>query len=117
VAAVGHAVATAVRRRRRDLAVLRALGVTRWESRAIVLIQGTVLAIVGLALGVPLGLALGRTLWRSVADTTPVEYLPPVAVWALVLVGPVAIVAANLLAAWPSQRAASMRVAQVLRTE
>ena len=117
VAAVGHAVATAVRRRRRDLAVLRALGVTRRECRAIVLIQGTVLAVVGLVFGVPLGLALGRTLWRSVADTTPIEYLPPVAAWALVLIGPVAIGAANVLAAWPSQRAASMRVAHVLRTE
>ncbi|MEQ1785823.1 MAG: FtsX-like permease family protein [Acidimicrobiales bacterium] len=117
VAAVGHAVATAVRRRRHDLAVLRALGVTRRQSRAIVLIQGTVLAAVGLTFGVPLGFAIGRTLWRSVADTTPVEYIPPVAAWALVLVGPVALLAAILLAAWPSQRAASMRVAQVLRTE
>lgn len=117
VAAVGHAVATAVRRRRHDLAVLRAVGVTRREIRGIVLIQGTVLASVGLLFGVPLGFAIGQTLWRSVADTTPVEYIPPVAVWALVLVGPVALLAANLLAAWPSQRAASMRVAHVLRTE
>jgi cell division protein FtsX len=117
LAAVGHAVATAVRRRRHDLAVLRALGVTRRASRGIVLIQGTVLAIVGLLFGVPLGFAIGQTLWRSVADTTPVEYIPPVAAWALLLIGPVALLAANLLAAWPSQRAASMRVAHVLRTE
>jgi len=117
VAAVGHAVATAVRRRRHDLAVLRAVGVTRRQTRAIVLIQGTLLAAVGLTFGVPLGFALGRTLWRSVADTTPIEYIPPVAVWALVLIAPVALLAANLLAAWPSQRAASMRVAHVLRTE
>jgi ABC-type lipoprotein release transport system permease subunit len=72
---------------------------------------------VGLAFGLPLGVALGQTLWRSVADTTPVEYVPPVALWALVLVTPVALVAAGLLAAWPSHRAASLRVAQVLRTE
>jgi ABC-type lipoprotein release transport system permease subunit len=117
VAAVGHAVASAERRRRHDLAVLRALGVTRPQSRAIVLIQAGVLALVGLVFGVPLGFALGRTLWRSVADTTPIEYIPPVAVWALVLVAPVALIAAGLLAAWPSHRAASLRVAQVLRTE
>jgi ABC-type lipoprotein release transport system permease subunit len=117
VAAVGHAVATAVRRRRHDLAVLRAVGVTRSQSRAIVFIQGTLLALVGLAFGVPLGFALGRTLWRSVADTTPLDYIPPVAVWTLLLVAPVALVAANLLAAWPSHRAATMRVAHVLRTE
>lgn len=117
VAAVGHAVATAVRRRRHDLAVLRAVGVTRRQSRAIVFIQGALLALVGVTFGVPLGFALGRTLWRSVADTTPVDYIPPVAVWALVLIGPLALIAAVLLSAWPSHRAASMRVAHVLRTE
>lgn len=117
VAAVGHALATAVRRRRHDLAVLRAIGVTRGQTRATVLVQAAVLALVGLLLGVPLGIALGRTLWRSVAHTTPLYYVPPVAVWVLVLVAPVALLAAALLAAWPSQRAASLRVAQVLRTE
>jgi ABC-type lipoprotein release transport system permease subunit len=117
VAAVGHALATAVRRRRHDLAVLRALGVTRWQSAATVLVQATLLALVGLAAGVPLGFALGRTLWRSVADTTPIEYVPPFAVWALALIAPVALLSAILLAAWPSHRAASIRVGHVLRTE
>lgn len=117
VAAVGHALATAVRRRRHDLAVLRAVGVTRWQSRSIVLVQATVLALCGLGFGVPLGFALGRTLWRSVADTTPLDYVPPVAVWALLLITPIVLLGANLLAAWPSHRAASLRVAHVLRTE
>lgn len=115
--AVGHALATAVRRRRHDLAVLRALGMTRWQSRGVVVTQASVLALVGLVAGVPLGIALGRTVWRYVADTTPVLYVPPVAWLALVLVVPVALAAANLLAAWPGQRAASMRVGHVLRAE
>jgi FtsX-like permease family len=115
--AVGHAVATAVRRRRYDVAVLRALGMTRRQSRGVVVTQASVLALVGLVLGVPLGVALGRTVWRYVADTTPLFYVPPVAVLALLLVAPVTLLAANLLAAWPSQRAASMRVGHVLRAE
>ena len=65
----------------------------------------------------PTGFALGRTLWRSVANDTPLDYVPPVALWALVLVTPVAVLSALLLAAWPSHRAASLRVAHVLRTE
>ena len=77
------------------------MGVTRRQSRATVLVQAVVLALVGLTLGVPLGFALGRTLWRSVADTTPMDYVPPMAVWALVLIAPVALLAAALLAAWP----------------
>ncbi|WP_129666397.1 FtsX-like permease family protein [Phytoactinopolyspora endophytica] len=115
--AVGHALATAVRRRRHDLAVLRALGMTRWQSRGVVVTQATVLAAAGLVAGVPLGMALGRTVWRYVADSTPVLYVPPVAWLALGLVVPVALVAANLLAAWPGHRAASMRVGHVLREE
>jgi hypothetical protein len=117
VGAVGHALATAVRRRRHDLAVLRALGVTRWQCRAMVVTQASILALFGLLVGVPVGMALGRTLWRTVAESTPVAYVTPMAVWLLILIGPVALLLANLLAAWPSQRAASIRVGHVLRAE
>jgi ABC-type antimicrobial peptide transport system permease subunit len=117
VGAVGHALATAVRRRSHDLAVLRALGMTRRQCRWVVITQATVLAAVGLIFGVPLGLALGRSLWRAVADYTPLQYAPPLAVWALLLIGPAALVLANLLAAWPGRRAARLRIATILRAE
>jgi hypothetical protein len=117
VGTVGHALATAVRRRRHDVAVLRALGMTRWQARGVVVTQASVLAVVGLLFGIPLGIALGRTLWRVVADYTPLQYVPPVAVWALVLVGPLALLVANLLAAWPGRQAARLRVGHVLRAE
>ncbi|GII00361.1 ABC transporter permease [Planobispora takensis] len=117
VGAVGHALATAVRRRRRELAVMRALGLTRRQARRIVVVQATLIALTGLIFGVPLGLALGRTLWRTVADNAPLFYQPPVAFWALLLVGPAAIATANLLAAWPGRTAARLRVGDVLRTE
>ena len=83
----------------------------------LVLTQASLLAAVGLLFGVPLGLALGRTLWRVVADFTPLEYVPPLAFWALVLVAPLALLLANLLAAWLGQRAARLRIGHVLRTE
>jgi ABC-type lipoprotein release transport system permease subunit len=117
ITAIGHAVATAVRRRRHDLAVLRAIGLTRWQTRAIALAQASVLALVGVVVGIPLGIALGRSLWSSVADNTPVVFVAPLAAVAVVLITPVALLIANALAAWPSQRAASLRVGQVLRTE
>jgi hypothetical protein len=56
-------------------------------------------------------------IWRVVAGFTPLAYRPPVAVWALLLIGPVALLAANLLAAWPAERAARLRTGQILRTE
>jgi len=117
VGAVGHALATAVRRRSHDLAVLRALGMTQRQCRWVVVTQATVLAVIGLAFGVPLGLAIGRSVWRAVADYTPIQYVPPMSVWALLLVGPAALVLANALAAWPGHRAARLRIAHILRAE
>ena len=79
--------------------------------------QAVVLAVIGLLFGVPLGVAVGRLVWQAVASYTPFQYQAPVALWALLLVGPAALLIVNLLAAWPGQRAARLRIAQVLRTE
>ena len=117
IGAVAHALATAVRRRRHELAVLRALGLTRTQSRLVVTTQASLLAAIGLAFGVPLGAVLGRVTWRLVAQATPLAYHSPVAVIAVVLIGPVALLVANLLAAWPGQRAARLHSAQILRAE
>jgi len=117
IGAVGHALSTAVRRRAHELAVLRALGLTRRQSRLVIVTQGTLLAIIGLVFGIPLGIALGRTLWHAAADVTPLSYRSPVAVLALLLIAPAALLAANLLATWPARRAARLRVAQILRAE
>ena len=102
---------------RHDLAVLRALGMSRLQTRMVVATQASVLAVIGLVFGVPLGVALGRSIWRVVAGFTPLAYHPPLAVWALLLIGPVALLAANVLAAWPEHHAARLRTGQVLRTK
>jgi ABC-type lipoprotein release transport system permease subunit len=115
--AVGHAVSTAVRRRRHDVAVLRALGLTRRQCRGLVASQASILAGIGLLVGVPVGIVLGRVVWRYVAETTPLFYVPPLAWSVLVLIVPVVLLAANLLAVRPSRRAASMRIGQALRVE
>ena len=115
--AVGHALATAVRRRRHELAVLRALGVTRLQSRLVVITQASLLAAIGLAFGMPLGIVLGRATWRLVARETPLFYHPPLAVVAVAVIAPLALLVANLLAAWPGQRAARLHSAQILRAE
>jgi hypothetical protein len=115
--AVGHGLATAVRRRAHELAVLRALGMTRWQCRGVVITQASLLAVIGVVLGVPLGLATGRTVWKAVAEHTPLQYVSPTTGWVVLLIGPAALLVANVLAAIPGQRAARMRVSQVLRTE
>jgi predicted lysophospholipase L1 biosynthesis ABC-type transport system permease subunit len=115
--AVGHALATAVRRRRHDMAVLRALGMTRRQSRLTVAAQASVIAAVGVTFGLPLGLAAGRTGWRVLADATPVLYIAPIAVLVMVIAVPAALAVANLLAAVPARRAARVRIGETLRTE
>jgi hypothetical protein len=117
IGAVGHTLATAVHRRRHDMAVLRALGLTPRQVRATVAWQASTLAFVGLVLGIPLGIALGRTVWRLVAERTPVQYVPPLAVLVLLVVVPVAVLVANVLAAYPSHRAVRQRIGAVLRAE
>src|SRR5712691_9638630 len=115
VGAVGHALATAVRRRRHELAVLRVLGMTRRQARMVVITQASVLTLIGLAFGVPLGLAVGRGVWRVVADSTPLAYHTPLALLALLLIAPAGLLAANLLAAWPAHRAAGLPSGQIDR--
>jgi hypothetical protein len=92
-----------------EAACLRTLGLTGWQSRMVVATQASVLAVIGLAFGIPLGLAVGRAVWRVVANSTPLAYHPPVAAWTLVLIAPVTLLAANLLAVWPGHRAARLR--------
>jgi ABC-type antimicrobial peptide transport system permease subunit len=115
--AVGHALSIAVRRRGHELAVLRALGLTRRQCRLVIVTQATLLAVIGLAFGIPLGLALGRVLWHAAADMAPVAYLSPVAVWALLAIAPATLIAALLLAGWPARRAARLHAGEILRTE
>jgi cell division protein FtsX len=117
VGAVGHALALAVRRRRRELAVLRTLGLTSSQSRAVVITQASLLAVIGLAAGVPLGLAVGRAVWRAVAGFVPLAYQPPVTGWTVAWIIPLTLVVANALALWPARRAARLRPGQVLRAE
>ena len=115
--AVGYALTTAVRRRGRELAVLRALGLTGRQSRLVIVTQASVLAVAGLAVGIPLGLVVARVVWRAVANFVPLAYQPPLDAWALILIAPATLLAANLLAVWPGGRAARLRAGQVLRTE
>jgi ABC-type lipoprotein release transport system permease subunit len=97
--------------------VLQALGLTRRQTRLAVATQATELALAGLLFGIPLGLALGRFLWRDAAGIAPLAYHPPLAVWALVLITPGAVLVVNLVAVWPQWRAIRMRAGRVLRTE
>lgn len=117
LAATAHALAVTVRRRRSELAVLRALGFTPADTRWTVAWQAMATAAVGLAAGIPLGLVVGRAAWSSVADGLDVVDRPSVPVVALLLAVPAGLVLVNLLAVLPGRAAARLRPAVVLRGE
>jgi ABC-type lipoprotein release transport system permease subunit len=115
--AVGHALVTAVRRRRHEFAVLKTLGFRRRQVQATVAWHATLLALVGVVVGVPLGVVAGRFAWKLLADqlgVSTVTWFPFVAPL-LMIAGVLAVV--NLLAFLPARAAASTRPAVALRAE
>jgi ABC-type lipoprotein release transport system permease subunit len=117
MAAVSHVLVSSSHRRGHDLAVLRAIGLTRRSSRLAVNAQASVIAVVGLLLGIPLGIVFGRLGWRLVADRVPLQDVAPMPALALVLVVPVALAVLNALAIWPARTVAQLRPAATLREE
>jgi predicted lysophospholipase L1 biosynthesis ABC-type transport system permease subunit len=115
--AVGHALLTAARRRRRDLALLKTLGFARRQVRATVAWQATTLATVGLVVGIPFGVIVGRVVWSRIADGLGISTAATVPTLALLLAIPAVVALVNLLAFFPARTAANTRPAVVLRSE
>jgi len=117
VLSLAVALLASVRQRRRQLALLKALGLTRRQVRETVAWQASVILLVAAAVGVPLGIAAGRWAWASFAASlgvVPVTVIPALAVAA----GFAGLLAAgNLLAAVPASVAARTRPAAALRAE
>jgi ABC-type lipoprotein release transport system permease subunit len=114
---VAHAVVTSVRRRRRDLAVLKALGLVRGQVAATIAWQATTFAVVALGLGVPLGVAVGRWAWQLTAAALGVASGPVVPLLAMGAVAIGMVLAVNLVAAVPGWAAGRLRPATALRSE
>src|SRR5204863_532656 len=69
-----------VRRRRRDLALLKTMGFTSRQLAATVAWQASVAAVIGSVVGIPLGIAGGRWLWALFAREIYVKPRPAVPV-------------------------------------
>lgn len=109
---IAHLLVTSVRRRRRDLAVLRVIGFTRGQVRAAVGWQAGTLACAALIIGIPLGVLCGRVAWRTPARQLGIPSVIDVP-HLLAVIAPVAVA----LAALPGESAAWARAADILRSE
>jgi hypothetical protein len=117
VAALFLTLFASVRRRRRDLAVLKTVGFTRGQLAATVAWQATLTAAVGCAAGMPLGIAIGRWLWTSFARQIYAVPEPTVPLGWLILVPLCTLALVNLAAALPGRAAARTPAALALRAE
>jgi ABC-type lipoprotein release transport system permease subunit len=113
----GLTLVSATRSRRRDLAVLAAMGFVRRQVVGVVLAEAVIASIVATAVGTLLGVALGRFAWLvmtgdlAIADTT----VTPFATVALVAVA--VVLGTALVALGPAWSAARSPVASTLASE
>ena len=108
---------SAIRRRRRDLGVLKALGFLRRDVARTVTVQAMTLGALALAIGLPVGVVLGRLVWQRFADWQGIPSVPTVSPWVLLLVGVAVLVVAALIAIVPARFAARTAPADALRAE
>ena len=117
LATIAHLLITSVRRRRRDLAVLRTIGFTRAQVRSTVAWQAATLVTVALVIGVPVGIACGRLAWVIFARQIGILTVVDVPLPYLALLVAAAIGLAVAIAAPPGESAARTSPALVLRSE
>lgn len=116
-ATLAHTTMSSVRRRRRDLAILKTLGFERRQLRATVAWQATALSLVSMILAVPSGIAFGRWTWRLLANQISVVPRPVVPAILTAVIALAALILANVIAAIPGRTAARLQPALILRTE
>jgi hypothetical protein len=117
VAALALTLVASVRRRRREIALLKTLGFVRGQLARAVAWQSSIAVSIGVVIGVPIGILLGRELWNLFAheiDAVPMPIVPGLVI-ILIVVG--ALLLANVVAAVPGKMAASTSTALVLREE
>ena len=105
---VFHTLFVTSRRRRSDLAILRALGFRPGQASGVINWQGFFLGLVAMLIGCPAGIIAGRLLWTAVAMNTNVlavvdiPWSPIVGFGALVLLSSAVLLAAG--PAWTARR-------------
>jgi hypothetical protein len=114
---LAHVLLTGLHRRRRELAVLKTLGLVRSQLLRVAAWQATALAAAALVIGLPLGVLAGRWAWALFAWSAGVSGAADVPAPLVLLAVPATLALANLIAAGPGWNAARGRPASVLRTE
>jgi ABC-type lipoprotein release transport system permease subunit len=114
---LAHALIVGVRRRRRDLAVVRVIGLRPRQARRVISWQAFVMATAGAVIGLLVGLLVGRLVWERIATGVGAVVRVDVPLAALVFAPALAIGLGLGLALLTGRRASGLRPATVLRAE
>jgi ABC-type lipoprotein release transport system permease subunit len=112
-----HGLVTSVRRRRRDLAILKTLGMRRRDVSWVVAWQASTVALLALVIGVPIGILAGNVAWSAFSDQLGTVTETAVSLAALLVLVPAVVLVVNLAAAIPGRMAAGTPAALTLRSE
>jgi FtsX-like permease family len=114
---LAHSVALTVRRRGKELAVLRALGITARQIGSALRSQTLWMTASGLAIGLPVGMFAGILIWRHLAQGVGVANDTAWPVISILLVLLLSLVVAAITTWYPSRRTNRSTIADSLRTE
>jgi hypothetical protein len=114
---LGHQLVVALMRRRRDVAVLQALGAGRRWVTSTVHTQATALAVAAMVVGLPLGYLVGRWLYRGYMRRIGAPDDVVVPAWWVIATVVAMLAVANGVAAVAAVRARHSEPARLLATE
>jgi putative ABC transport system permease protein len=113
---IANTMAMSIIERTREIGLIRALGGTRSQVRAMIRRESILVSLVGVVLGIAVGIGLGYVFVRAMASTFPgLEYAAPWNIIAIVVVGAIGV--ALLAAVMPARRAARLNVVEAVGYE
>jgi len=112
---IGNTLALSIFERTRELGVMRAVGMTRHQLRAMIRWESVIIALQGTVLGLLIGVFFGWALVLAMKSQGITEFSIPVLSLAIVVV--LAALAGAVAAIWPSRRAARLNILRAVVTE
>jgi hypothetical protein len=112
-----HLLVVSVTRRRREVGLLKVLGFVNGQVASAVAWQATTLALVGIAIGVPLGVVVGQAVWTTFASNLGVVPVSVVPIWLIAVLVAGVLVVANLIAVVPALVATRSKPGELLRIQ
>jgi hypothetical protein len=117
LATVAQAMSTNVKRRSKELSILRALGMRRRLARGVIMGQALCILVIALLVGVPLGLVLGRRVWLPIANGARVVVVTVEPAWWIAGAILATVIVTLTLALGASWRATRVKPRDALRAE